>query len=125
MNSTIFENKTNAEVVELASNKFEKEGDIKYFMEAMEYLFDKAFPNVDFYYDSYDAFFVSDYNGKNRGKIENFIAACSNSLFLDYLEENDEEEMMSYLEHWLYLDPDSYDLKAIKSVRENIKKFSA
>lgn len=123
MNSTNFKNKTKAEIVELASNKFKNEGDIKYFMQAMEYVFDRTFPNVDFYYDSSDAIFVSDYNGKNRGKIENFIAACSNGMFLEILENEDEEEMMSYIEYWLYLDPYSYDLVAIKSVHRNIKKW--
>jgi hypothetical protein len=125
MNSTIFENKTNDELVELASNKFKKEGDIEYFMQAMEFIIDRSFPDVEFYYDSFSAVFVSEFNGKNRGKIENFIAACSNCSFLDYLEAGDEEEMMSYMEYWLYLDPFSYDLKTIKSVHKNIKKWGS
>lgn len=123
MNSTIFENKTNDELVELASNKFKKEGDIEYFMQAMEFIIDRTFPDLEFYYDSFSAVFVSEYNGKNRGRIENFIAACSNGSFLDYLEEDDEEGLMNYMVYWFYLDPFSYDLKTIKSVLRNIKKW--
>lgn len=126
MNSTIFENKTNVEVVELASNKFEKEGDIKYFMQAMEFIIDRSFPDVEFYYDSFSAVFRSEFiDGKTRGDIENFIAACSNCSFLDCLEADDEEELINYMEYWLYLDPFSYDLKTIKSVRKNIKKWGS
>ncbi|HEQ2037047.1 TPA: hypothetical protein VEP96_004790 [Pseudomonas aeruginosa] len=117
------EDKTSVELFELAFSEFKKEFNVESFMNVMEYIFDNDFPDFNFCYDSFYVKYISGYSGKERGRIENFIAGCSDDLFKEYLANIDEERMAQHLEYWFSLDPYSSDLDVIKSINERIKKW--
>lgn len=117
-----YEYVTNAEILDNAESAFYNRSDFEALKKEIKYLFEREFSDYRFFSDSCKVFLQFGIGELISGKIENFIAACFDDEFLDWLSEQDEDGMTRHFEYWFELDPYCEDLKAIRVVESTLRK---